>query len=255
MKRGLTAICDIILYLITFIVTQVFATLLCQKILALDEATAIIAGQASSAIITIALFIALRWTTIGFHASIKKPYALFTWIAVFTLCTLLPSTWIMELADVEMPSNYEKLFEQILSSPLGYVTVSLIVPITEEVVFRGAMLRKLLEWLGQDRRWIAIGISALIFAIAHGNLAQGPHAFLFGLFLGWLFYRTNSILPGLVFHWVNNTSAVVIGILTDTDSDATLSEIFGGNTTLMYTMLVVSVVIGIPSLYKIIKSL
>lgn len=255
MKRGFIAICDIILYLITFIVMQLFATLLCQKVFIHDEATAIIAGQASSAIITIALFIALRWTRIGMHAAIKKPYALFSWIAIFTLCTLLPSTWVMEMTGVEMPNDYERLFEQILSSPLGYITVSLIIPATEEVVFRGAMLRRLLGWLGYDRRWIAITISALIFAVAHGNIAQGPHAFLFGLFLGWLFYRTNSILPGLIFHWVNNTAAVVIGILTDTGSDATLAEMFGGNTTLMYALLAASVVIGIPSLYKIIKIL
>ena len=59
----------------------------------------------------------------------------------------------------------------------GYVALGMMVPIAEEIVFRGAILRVLQNALGERKRWIAIVISALIFGIIHFNLAQGLHAF------------------------------------------------------------------------------
>lgn len=62
--------------------------------------------------------------------------------------------------------------------------------------FRGAILRKLLTMFPKRQHWIAIAVSAVLFALAHFNVVQSLHAFLIGLLLGWLYYRTDSILPG-----------------------------------------------------------
>lgn len=81
-------------------------------------------------------------------------------------------------------------------------------PLAEEMVFRDGILRRLIEG-GLASGW-AVVISALTFAIVHGNLAQALPAFLMGLFFGLLYLRTGDIrLSGLA-HIANNTVAVLL---------------------------------------------
>lgn len=93
------------------------------------------------------------------------------------------------------------------TNPLGILAVCIMAPIVEECVFRGAIERKLLErdW----NPWWAIVISALLFAVFHGNLAQGVTAFILGLFLGWVYYRTRNLWLCIFVHAVNNTWSMV----------------------------------------------
>lgn len=265
MKKHI-AICDIILYLIIFIVLQTFCLLAFQKVLSDNDVLAMVLGQSVSAILTIIIFALTHWAQFGIRSFSKKSIALLSSICVFTLGTLLPSEWIMESSNIDMPDSYKAMFEMILSHPIGIISIFFLVPIAEEVVLRGAVLRRLLEWLCPQnssfsnsnhncRCWIAIAISALIFGALHGNMAQGTHAFVAGLFLGWLFYRTNSILPGLVFHWVNNTASVIQAQIYDIDTDIKVIDMFGGNTMLMYCVIAVSVIVAMISFLQIKKAL
>ena len=90
------------------------------------------------------------------------------------------------------------------------LSVCLIGPLAEEVLFRGAIERRLLEknW----NPWYAIVISALIFALAHFNFEQGFTATVIGIFMGWVYYRTRSIWPTVLIHVVNNTVASLVAI-------------------------------------------
>ncbi|MBP5663640.1 MAG: CPBP family intramembrane metalloprotease [Bacteroidales bacterium] len=58
------------------------------------------------------------------------------------------------------------------------------------------------------RPWVGIVISALIFGLIHMNPVQMVYGSLYGLLLGWLFWRTGSLLPGIVIHIANNTVAM-----------------------------------------------
>lgn len=81
-------------------------------------------------------------------------------------------------------------------------------PLAEEMVFRDGVLRRLIEG-GLPSGW-AVCISALTFAIVHGNMAQAFPAFMMGLFFGLLYLRTGDIrLSGLA-HIVNNCIAVIL---------------------------------------------
>jgi hypothetical protein len=77
---------------------------------------------------------------------------------------------------------------------------------TEEVLFRGIILRGL---LGHIRPALAVGISALLFALVHANPWQffGPLAL--GALLGWLYVRTGSLVPCMIGHAVNNALAAL----------------------------------------------
>jgi membrane protease YdiL (CAAX protease family) len=61
-----------------------------------------------------------------------------------------------------------------------------------------------------NARWAIVG-SAMIFALLHVHWPDPVPLFLLGLVLGWLAYRTQSLIPGIVLHTMFN--AVAFGVL------------------------------------------
>ena len=82
-------------------------------------------------------------------------------------------------------------------------------PVIEELIYRGALLHAL-EPYG---RWFAIGISALIFGLMHGNAVQFPVALVIGLVFGYLALKYSLKLT-IVLHVLNNLSVELIGRLS-----------------------------------------
>ena len=74
-------------------------------------------------------------------------------------------------------------------------------PFLEEVLCRGIVLKSLLT---RTKPWIAILYSSLFFSALHMNFYQGIPTFFAGLFLGWIYYRSKSIWPGVLAHAINN---------------------------------------------------
>ncbi|WP_423739026.1 type II CAAX prenyl endopeptidase Rce1 family protein [Clostridium botulinum] len=56
-------------------------------------------------------------------------------------------------------------------------------------------------------------ISSLVFILAHGLNEIFIPAFITGLTKSYLFYRTQSIWPGVVVHMVNNALATILSVL------------------------------------------
>lgn len=83
-------------------------------------------------------------------------------------------------------------------------------------------------------------------------MAQGVHAFLIGLLLGWMYYRTGSIVLGIVLHWVNNSVAYVMFNLMPEVSDGKLIDLFRGDERTMYMALLFSMLIFLPSLFQVV---
>lgn len=98
---------------------------------------------------------------------------------------------------------------------------------------------------------MAIVVSALLFGAIHLNVAQGIHAFMVGLALGWVYYRTKSVIPGIALHWVNNTVAYLMFYLMPNMSDGKLIDLFHGDSRLMYGGLFFSMCILIPSIFQL----
>ena len=167
------------------------------------------------------------------------------------LGSILPSQWIIEQTQYTMPESQQQLFEEIMREPLGYVAIGLVAAMAEEVVFRGAVLRRLLDMTGERWHWVAIIASALIFGGVHLNAPQFIHATLIGLILGWMYYRTRSIVPCIVFHCVNNTVPYVMFNLMPQMNDGKLIDLFHGNERLMWMGLVCSMLMLLPALFQL----
>jgi sodium transport system permease protein len=90
---------------------------------------------------------------------------------------------------------------------------ALIPAVCEEFAFRGFILSGLQD---QRRTRSAILLSALLFGFLHVLLSLFQQLFsatLLGIVLGLLAVRSRSILPGVVFHFLNNALAVSLGYL------------------------------------------
>jgi membrane protease YdiL (CAAX protease family) len=109
---------------------------------------------------------------------------------------------------VPLPDFFEWM-DMSFTSPGFIIAAVLIAPIGEEIIFRG-MITKLL--LKEYRPAKAILISALIFGIIHLNPAQILGAFVAGLLFGWLYYKTRSVIPGIILHFINNGLSVLVTI-------------------------------------------
>lgn len=206
-------------------------------------------------VVSLMVFIRLGWAAPTRDYLLSRPWFVVFWSVLAALGSVIPSIAFQEQLP-ELPNFIEDEMSQIFSTRGGYFIVCLLVPLVEELVFRGAVLRALLaskpklDGADENRRhWIMIAISALLFSLAHLNPAQMIHAFFIGLLLGWMYYRTNSIVPGVVFHWVNNTVAFVLYIFYPSD-DIRLIDIF---TTQHHVILAVlfSLLILLPSLYQL----
>ena len=264
LKRGLT---DVVLYLIIFIVVQIIMMYAGAGIWAgikgegyqatLQAAStggnAILAALVSafSSVITLIIFLKTKWTPLTRGYLLSKPWGTLLWVALFSLGTIIPLSFLYEQLGIEMDENTQQIITSMMKEPWGYVAVGILAPLAEEVVFRGAILRTLLGIMSKKNHWVAIMISAAIFGIVHANLAQFINALLMGLILGWMYYRTKSLVPGILLHWVNNTMAYVLTNIMP-QSDGKLIDLFHGDEKTVYYAVGFSLCIMIPSFIQMI---
>lgn len=210
-----------------------------------------IISSATSSLLTIALFGLLKWTDTPRSYLRTRPWAVLFWVVLLTLGTILPSIWLQEVLQLSMPERLEQHFMRLLENRWGYLVLGILAPVVEEVVFRGAILRVLLHFFRRQRHWAAIVVSALFFGLIHMNSAQFLHAFLMGILLGWLYCRSDSIVPGIVLHWVNNTVAYASYKIAPQLVDLKLIDIFGGSQRSVTLSLVFSMMIFVPALLQL----
>mgnify|MGYP002625612236 CR=1 FL=1 len=199
-------------------------------------------------VVTIVVFLWARYAEVSASWLRTRPWTVLAWSVVAALGAIVPSTWLQEQLP-ELPNWVEDEFDAILSSPWGYLSIGLLAPLSEEIVMRGAVLRELLR-LPKLTPWAAIAISAVLFAIIHMNPAQMPHAFLVGLLLGWMYWRTGSILPGMAYHWANNSVAYIIYNIYP-DPDIQLIDLFKGSQQHVLLAVAFSLLILVPAIYQL----
>ena len=143
----------------------------------------------------------------------KLPAWVFLVLAILALLalsvTIEPTT-----SFIPMPDSIKAIFEKaFVDSALWDMIVStcILAPLLEEFLCRGMMLRGMLSH--GMKPWKAIFWSALIFAVMHLNPWQSIPAFLIGLLLGWVYWRTHCLWATILLHCVNNSISTFISRL------------------------------------------
>lgn len=97
---------------------------------------------------------------------------------------------------------------KILLTVLGTAVIPAFV---EEFAIRGTVMQPLRRY--GDK--FAIMMSALVFAMMHGNMVQIPFAFIAGIAIGYAVTVTGSMWVGVAIHFLNNFAAVMMQVAVD----------------------------------------
>ncbi|MGH4117732.1 CPBP family intramembrane glutamic endopeptidase [Clostridium sp.] len=132
--------------------------------------------------------------------------------SLIVFCSLglaLFSDSLVNLLISKFPSYTEAsaAIESNTTTILGIVCIVLIIPIFEEILFRGLIYNELKTHLNII---LAIIIQGVIFAAAHGNMLQGIYTFIMGVVLAIIYNKTRSIIAPMLFHIMYNLLGSIV---------------------------------------------
>lgn len=154
---------------------------------------------------------------IGLLLNKLRPTQAFRWVSV--PLTAWAGTILASLGCIILASEIDNVFRWVLPPPKWVTALMetvfwqegrffsrlllmvLVAPLTEELLFRGLILRGLL-W--RFRPFWAVLLSATLFAAVHLNPWQFSSALLLGFAVGWFFLRTGSIAVCILAHALVN---------------------------------------------------
>lgn len=155
--------------------------------------------------------------------------------------------WLSEFVTSNLsflPDWMEATFTGMSGSVMGILSLAVLGPILEELLFRGAVTKELLK---RYKPGTAIVLSGLLFGLFHINPAQVVGAILIGFFFAWLYYRTRSLVPGIVLHILNNGMTVWTMAQHPEWNDLSFRRLLDSDA-LYFSLLVVSVIVLLLSL-------
>ncbi len=94
---------------------------------------------------------------------------------------------------------------------LSVLGVAVVPALVEEFAIRGVVMQPLRKY--GDK--FAIIMSAVVFAIMHGNMVQIPFAFIAGLAIGYAVTATGTMWTGIAIHFLNNLVSVLMQTAAD----------------------------------------
>ena len=155
--------------------------------------------------------------------------------------SLIPTTGPLEAVY----KIFEESFEMMLDYKIaGFIMVCLLAPIFEEIIFRGIILKGMLNF--NVNPTVAILLNGFIFGCAHMNPWQFIGAGILGVIFGFVYYRTKSLLIPMILHFLNNTLAYSLMLIQgDMEGDVFVQS--------DYLMLIGLTILGIGSVFLLYK--
>lgn len=160
------------------------------------------------------------------------------------ICMCLGITKLVTIFPLDnIIGSYEEVIDSYKQSSIGFraLVLCILVPIAEELVYRGMFYKRLKEYFETT---IAAYIAAIVFGVAHMNLVQGLYAFLCALILIYVYEKYKTILAPILLHIVVNTMALVSGEF----------EVFNkiNNTFIAMLFFMIAELVGIVALLRVI---
>jgi CAAX protease family protein len=158
---------------------------------------------------------------------------------VFLPLSWVKPEWVITLLNVPQLLQSGRVSDQLLTTALDILTLVVIGPIVEEILFRGFLLNRWWEKYGLERAIIA---SSVAFGIMHIEFIGGT---IFGLVLSRLYVKTRSLIGPILIHMSNNAIVVLFGaadaMMTGKSSEFNLAEFQSG-----WWMAPIGLTIGLP---------
>ena len=177
---------------------------------------AMILTSAVYSVLVLFVFVRKKWGVLSPAYFQSKPWSVLFWSCLVGVGAIIPESALDEIMP-KLPDLVGESMTDIINNDYGYFTICIFAPLVEEVVMRGAVL---------DRHYLIKGS-------------------------GWIYSRTGSVLPGIVYHWVNNTIVFVVARMMPQFAYSNLIEIFGGDHKRVGLAIIFSLFILLPSIYQL----
>ncbi len=153
-----------------------------------------------------------RWKDIGFNkigrkwlvATISISIVVIPLSGLITILVVLALGLPLENPQLEflIPEDFSWI------SGIGlFIFGGIVVPIAEEVFFRGVLYK----WLRE--RWgifIGVSVSSIIFGLVHIDIAIAATAFVLGIVLALIYEYSNSLWTAILIHIINNGVKIIL---------------------------------------------
>lgn len=133
-------------------------------------------------------------------------------ITVFGLSACVAVTCLMAMAQFALyDAEYVQDMAVVYGAgvPVQILVLGLLVPVGEELMFRGLLFRRFRE---NGSFWYSALSSSFFFAFMHTNATQMIYAFLLGLMLCYLYEKTGTFTAPILLHMVMNTGSVILTV-------------------------------------------
>ncbi len=130
----------------------------------------------------------------------------YAWVFIYAICgDLLPDSF---FANRNVFGNAFASYDLTSMIIMG-VSTGILIPIAEEILFRGALLKSFSKY----GTGFAVFASSFLFGLMHGNLFQTPFATLGGVVLAYVAVRSGSLWPSIIIHMSINSYSVLRDML------------------------------------------
>jgi len=177
-----------------------------------------IVGQS---LMVVPLIVFIKFKNLPFFHSIRFKllnYSTIKSIILFSTGLIILSDELDRIIQLFVPTpeyvlnlNYLLKPDSFLGTILLFTAVVILAPLGEEIIFRG-FLQQILEQHWKDITQ-AILFTALIFSLIHMNPYWFVQIYFLGVILGFLAWKTKSIIAPLILHSLNNSMALLLSSL------------------------------------------
>ena len=136
------------------------------------------------------------WSELGLAPAGFVAYFIVSAIVMYVVTQLVPafdSQQVQEIGFSQLSTRFEYM--------LAFLTLVVIAPVAEEVLFRGYLYGKLQKYVPW---WGAAIVTSILFGLAHGQWNVAIDTFVLGMFLAMLRTVSGSLWPAIVLHMIKN---------------------------------------------------
>ncbi len=193
----------------TYFTVVVGAAVLGLPLYFIERMDLVITLQTLAMFITTCVLAVRYWPSLS--VQLRRPgfLSLAAWIGLVALGPMLAINYgyhhLIERALPEQESMFEELHGQL---GLGFMIAFFCVmpAIVEEIGFRGLLQ----HWLHiAVRPLVAIVLASALFTVMHFSVISAPYLFAVGVLLGWTRWKTGSLYPSMLIHFLHNFVVVV----------------------------------------------
>lgn len=234
--------------LVIFLVTQLIGGLFIMvgsQWMKLPFSTAVGLSLIIANSLAVALLFVLRMVRLKTFSPLRVSWSWLPLLIVAALVGIFSMNLLCE--QLNLPDMMAEQFKSLAHNPWGILAMVVVAPITEELLFREAIISSLLRHHNLHR-WQAVLISSLAFGIVHFNPVQVVFAFFIGIILGTIFVKTGRALVTSIIHIINNgLAAIEMRLFADKMDELTYSDLLGG-TAVVWTCIVVGIILCVALL-------